>query len=1050
MAPAGEFYDAYAWCLDPTPTLGDLLRHLGEEMERYETPREGWEREECRVNFYLFVCAIACAVDDHLAERPWSLATLAARFPGLRRAAGATEAALNLPHRMRSRVRDAGMAAWRRRWSACVDAACDLLLGGDERRFIELARRGLAEARFPGAALARRMRIPEGFRCQDLTHQDVCAMAEGARASLGEKDRSVMIVGPRTAGGYFAPLAAAFLRSAGYTGVRWITVRPRAGFSAEERRAIAGSATAGAAMLIIDDHQNTGRTMRLLIGALRELGAQPRNITVAIPAHPARPDWKVDDRIARDVRFAILPAEDRRKARLLESDWAETLLKERLGAGVELRESEETAALNAELASHSGDGFQVRLKRVFDVHPKGEARSQRVVAKSVGWGWLGYHAWIAGSRLEGLVPRPLALRDGMLVSEWVEGTPLAAENGDRGRVADALGAYVAARVRALPLHGDPGFDSPAYRWCGWDDLVAALGGVYGPYAGRLKARAIRKRLRRYVTPWPALVDGSMKPADWVSSGGALSKTDFEQHNFGGGERDIVDSAWDLAAAAFEFELSGEAERRLIESYAGKSGDAGVAERLLLYKILYALVAERAAAYWIGRMPAGEQREDCNRRYIAAQDFATFHMARHCGRALGAMPDAWTRRLFFLDLDGVFDWNFLGFPHTTPAGVEALRLLRSAGFSVVLNTARSLEHVRAYCEAYRLPGGVAEPRERVLGRDPGAGDCPRGLAGGRTTRARSRGASESAGRVCRSRERGFRAGLPLRGRPHAGAEDRRNCRSTSPHKLRQTGIFSERGRHLHHPKRCREGGRSRPGARVCGKPARVGRRDGRLGPRPGYVGGRRCCVRACERFGGRSGPDTGRPVPADEGQAAGGAARSGDGIVRRTGQRPGARGRSRIADRCAVACSRQRNIRADVERSPVGSAVGSRMTSAQIKPAAIGAFEAGEVSEPRQVAWIETSEEFERLGGAWKELFEAAGRECAFLSFEWMFDLVEALGEEGPAGDYRCPRRAGKDDRHCAVLYCTKRPGGLRCTAALVPGGRARRLGLPGDSGEARL
>jgi hydroxymethylpyrimidine pyrophosphatase-like HAD family hydrolase len=707
MAPAGEFYDAYAWCLDPTPTLRDLLRHLGEEMERYETPREKWEREECRINFYLFVCAIACAVDDHLAERPWSLATVATRFPGLRRAAGATEAALNLPHRLRSRVRDAGMTAWRRRWSGCVDAACDLLLGGDERRFIELARRGLDGARFPGAALARRMRIPEGFRCQDLTHQDVCAMAEGARASLGEKERPVMIVGPRTAGGYFAPLAAAFLRSAGYTGVRWITVRPRAGFSAEERRAIAASATAGAAMLIMDDHQNTGRTMRLLIGALRDLGAQPRNITVAIPAHPARPDWKVDDRIARDVRFAILPAEDRRKARLLESDWAERLLKDRLGAGVEVSESEETAALNAELAGHAGDGFQVRLKRVFDVHPQGQARAQRVVAKSVGWGWLGYHAWIAGTRLEGLVPLPLALRDGMLVSEWVEGERLTAENGDRGRVSDALGAYVAARVRALPLHGDPGFDSPAYRWCGWDDLVAALGGVYGPYAGRLKAGAIRKRLRRYVTPWPALADGSMKPMDWVSAGGALSKTDFEQHNFGGGERDIVDSAWDLAAAAFEFELSEEAERRLIESYAGKSGDAGVTERLLLYKILYALVAQRAAAYWIGRMPAGEQREDCNRRYNAAQDFATFHMARYCGRALGAMPDAWTSRLFFLDLDGVFDWNFLGFPHTTPAGVEALRLLRSAGFSVVLNTARSLEHVRAYCEAYKLPGGVAE-------------------------------------------------------------------------------------------------------------------------------------------------------------------------------------------------------------------------------------------------------------------------------------------------------------------------------------------------------
>lgn len=41
------------------------------------------------------------------------------------------------------------------------------------------------------------------------------------------------------------------------------------------------------------------------------------------------------------------------------------------------------------------------------------------------------------------------------------------------------------------------------------------------------------------------------------------------------------------------------------------------------------------------------------------------------------------------------------------GQEAWRLLKRSGFSVVLNTARSLEHVREYCRAYRLPGGVAE-------------------------------------------------------------------------------------------------------------------------------------------------------------------------------------------------------------------------------------------------------------------------------------------------------------------------------------------------------
>ena len=733
--PSAEFYSAYGWCLDPVPSLREMLRRLGEEIERSETLQQEWQRQECRINFYLLACGIACAVDDHLAGRAWNLQSLAARHPRFRHAVRSAETVLNLPHRLRSRLRDAGAARWRRQWGECTDAACYVLLKGHgEPRFRELVRSGLAgaTAALPEAALARRMRIPEGFRCQDLAHHDVCAMAARARKSLGDRGRPVLIVGPRTAGGYFAPLAAAYLTSAGYTSVRWITVRPRAGLSAAERRSISAKIARGAALLIIDDHQNTGRTLRLQIAALCGLGAKPADITVAIPAHPARPDWTLEDEEARGVRFAVLPPEERYKARLLASGWAESVLTERFGPNVEISESPETASLNRTLETHFADGFQARLKRVFDVRlGSGEgARFRRVVAKSVGWGWLGYHAWIAAARLGDSVPRPLALRHGLLLSEWVEGESLAARGEEQAGLADALGAYVAARVRALPLEGDPSFDSPAYRWCGWNDLAAALRGVYGRRAGRLKTSVIRKRLRRYVTPRPVLVDGSMRPADWVRSGDALVKTDFEQHNFGGGEADIVDSAWDLAAAIFEFHLSPGAERRLIESYEAASGDSGGEDRLLLYKILYALTAMRAAVYWIARSPAREQQLECNRRYCRSLDFATFHLARYCGRGLEPASAEWTRRLFFLDLDGVLDWSFFGFAHTTWSGVRALRLLASAGFSVVLNTARSLEHVREYCDAYQLPGGIAElgsvfwdatQRQSVLLVDPQAAE-----------------------------------------------------------------------------------------------------------------------------------------------------------------------------------------------------------------------------------------------------------------------------------------------------------------------------------------
>src|SRR5712691_3920304 len=61
----------------------------------------------------------------------------------------------------------------------------------------------------------------------------------------------------------------------------------------------------------------------------------------------------------------------------------------------------------------------------------------------------------------------------------------------------------------------------------------------------------------------------------------------------------------------------------------------------------------------------------------------------------------------LDIDGVIDRRLFGFPCTTAAGMEALRLLYAHELSVAVNTARSVAEVKAYCGAYSLAGGVAE-------------------------------------------------------------------------------------------------------------------------------------------------------------------------------------------------------------------------------------------------------------------------------------------------------------------------------------------------------
>jgi hydroxymethylpyrimidine pyrophosphatase-like HAD family hydrolase len=687
-AAEDAFFSAYAWCLNPMLTLRQQMQHLTEEIDRYRAGgAPAWRMDEHRINLYLFTCAIACTLDDYLAERPWNLAALTRRIPSARRAAGIAEGLLNGPHAWRSGRARHPAREWRSRWTGCVDAACELLLGGNHTQYLTLARNLLSSSAlaFDEDVLRRRMRIPEAFRCQDLTHHDVPAMVNLCLPLMPDKSRPIAMIGPRTAGAYFAPLAAAELRSLGYTHVNWVTVRPKNGFSPAESRAIRHSLPGNPHVLVIDDHPNSGHTLCLLFRALRELGVDSRNMLAVLPGHPSVPDWNLSDEVARGVRIRLLPPEDRYKARLL--------------AGNSCGDS--NSERNAQFAAQYGDGFQVRLKRLWTID------GGLVLAKSVGWGWLGYHAWHAARALEGFVPRPLSLRDGILFSEFVEGESLAARHADPAPLARTLGDYVSRRVRQLPLDEDPAFATPGYRWSGWDDLVATLARIHGPRFAPLKKRAIRRQLAEYRAPLPTLNDGRMKPADWISADGRLLKTDFEQHNFGGGEPDIVDPAWDLAAAIYEFQLDPEAEDTLLRAYAANTPDPAIRDRLLLYKILYATSAVRAAKYWMARRPGDSRRHDWNRQFIGARSFAAFHMARYCGRHLDPAPAVWDTKLCFLDLDGVLDWGLFGFPHTSACGIRALRLLRRNRFAVVLNTARCLHHVREYCRAYRLPGGAAE-------------------------------------------------------------------------------------------------------------------------------------------------------------------------------------------------------------------------------------------------------------------------------------------------------------------------------------------------------
>src|SRR6185295_14239809 len=125
----------------------------------------------------------------------------------------------------------------------------------------------------------------------------------------------------------------------------------------------------------------------------------------------------------------------------------------------------------------------------------------------------------------------------------------------------------------------------------------------------------------------------------------------------------------------------------------------------LQKILYGTALLRFA---MDSASAGKEAEKHNELCQYARNFLVYAMNEFsAGLVTSLKPKRWSESLFFMDLDGVFDQELLGFPHATQSGLQSLALLHSCGYSIVLNTGRSVQHVRQYCQAYGFSGGIAE-------------------------------------------------------------------------------------------------------------------------------------------------------------------------------------------------------------------------------------------------------------------------------------------------------------------------------------------------------
>lgn len=717
------FYGSYAWCLNAVPTIQEVVGHLSRELGRADEVEEEWQRAEVMTNVFLLSCAITDTMDDYLLGASYDLSQITRLLPSVAPGVRMVEKLLAVSRNIRE-ARLSRARVWRETWVAAV--------AGFSRAFVAPGRPGgkalsdararlarLLSAALPAEFRLRRPRIPAAFRTQDVTHFDILTLARRFAATFPDRRRPILVVGLRTAGSYFGPLLRAYLEVEGYQDVDTVTIRPKKGIARGERARLARGAQRGAVAVLVDEPPDTGSTLATAADLVRKDGFAASDVVALLPVHPTRRDWASSYEFLplRGIRVLTLEPDQWHKRRLLEPHAVEGRLAEyftrRNYSGVSVVASATAAWLNSRLQHLSEEKFHTRLKQIYELCLRtddGGIETRYVLAKSVGWGWLGYHAFIAGSRLSEFVPPVLGLRDGILYTEWLPQSRPAGAGEDRHRLISRLASYIAARVGSMGLGTDPSPDlSRADQHKGFALLADTLSRTYGwkPAAVLTRGR-IRHKLSRRACPVPTLIDGKMRRVEWINGSSEILKTDFEHHGLGKTELNMTDPAYDLAEAILYFGLSQGEECRLIARYVEECGDTRVGERVFFNKLLAGRWAMMTSLANLGDPRLAHRHQEFNTQYVDAWNFLTVHTARFCA-ALCQRPNTprWRAPLVVMDIDGVLDKHIFGFPSTTASGIRALSLLHAHDIAVAVNTARTVSEVKEYCSAYGLAGGVAE-------------------------------------------------------------------------------------------------------------------------------------------------------------------------------------------------------------------------------------------------------------------------------------------------------------------------------------------------------
>ncbi|MHB9155499.1 MAG: HAD hydrolase family protein, partial [Endomicrobiales bacterium] len=573
----------------------------------------------------------------------------------------------------------------------------------------------LLSFRYPSSLEAQRVKIPSIFRSEDITHHDILQLLANFADDRGNRYYPVVIVGLRTSGAYLAPLAHAYLQSAGFSIVDSVTVRPGSCISSVEEEVIRKGIAQNAEFFIVSEPPRSGHSMAKLLKALGERGVAGNRISAAFPAYPGNDRWKQNAWAAQlhGVRVYCLPWNRWYLTEYLKADNVKKILREYFAAQdlqlISVEESVRNKCIDNRFGKPERIGW--RLKQSYKVKlwdREGREHHREVLAKSVGWGWLGYHAYIQADRLKGFVPPLLGLRSGLIFMDWIDGK---SGKGPELGIPEAIPRileYIFARIDRLSLPEDMTFKEDSKKYYGGQFLCTILSKAYGRRLGTLVKPLIRRALQRYATKLPTAIDGKIAPEECIYKDGRIWKIDYEHHGFGTTELNIADPVFDLSSFIFEFRLSEKQREEVVRAYIEHTGDVKAKDKVILYLWLIAHHNLNNEKEFCSESDACRRSIEENRKFASDRKYINLLSMEYFTKLINTTAaEARNRNYFVMNIDGVLDREIWDFPTTTISGIKAISLLHRHGFPILINTARSINEVKAYCEYFAFDGGIAE-------------------------------------------------------------------------------------------------------------------------------------------------------------------------------------------------------------------------------------------------------------------------------------------------------------------------------------------------------